>query len=393
MWILTAGWFVACSSDEDFTDILPDTTAQKAIAFGSTLGDMQDAKFSAHKGGRPGLRAADTPLHEKGVTEFHVWGYKNSELEGDRYGGHQQVFNGYTVKYNGTPGTLDNTNGWYYVGAEGSDQTIKYWDFGAKAYRFIAVTGDINKVLHYPAWPLGENWVSTTLISDIDAQTDTYFSRLWFSNNDPSDPEMAEFGKPVKLSFFQPFCRVRFMLVDELGKPLTKSSEVTSHIDKESILFEVITSDDQRRFADYGNFWIEYFLTGTKEEAQEVFKPDPAPRPDPLDPDAEPTYVTIDTPYESHANDADYALVAPSEKEKWYRLFPNDYTECYFKLSLKYDGKVRTAIIPSNYTLWQVNHEYTYVFKIGHQDMKFQPDLFVQKEWQTGYTTDVPVEW
>ncbi len=389
--LLAAGWFIACSSEEDVAD-LPEVPGQGAIGFGDFSSIASETT--------PAIRSSETPLEEK-IQEFTVWGYKNTDLVEGRYTGHQLVFDGYNVKYqkNSAGTAIDNTDGWYYLNntsIKGEQQTLKYWDFGATAYRFFAFAGTYKSIFKSGDFPMEVDgkteWMTTISISDIDATYPAYFSRLWFSDNTAEKP----FGQVVKLSFFRPFCRVRIMFVDERGEPLKSSSEVARYIDKTSILFEPVA--DARKVANYGNFFVTYYITGT--HTHEYFNPDPAPRPlDPSDPDSPKEYVKINTPYEFHPDDdgndveSDYALVTPEQKQKWYTLFPSNNTECAFKLTMRYKGMLRTAIVPEEYTRWRVNHEYTYVFKVDDKKMEFHPELFVYNEWQSGYTVDVPVEW
>ena len=86
-------------------------------------------------------------LEDEGITTFTVYGYKNMEYyDGSgTYGGLQNVFPGYRVtwKANTANTTTSNSDGWEYVNKQtGSEpeQSIKYWDWSAKAYRFFGLT-------------------------------------------------------------------------------------------------------------------------------------------------------------------------------------------------------------------------------------------------------------
>ncbi len=372
--LLTAGWFSACESDDDanVTD-LPGTHTKQAIGFGEMLRDMQT--------GNRASRSSTPRLHEQGVTEFHVWGYKNTELTADgRHEGYQLVFNGYTVKYgNGSSGTsLDNTDGWHYVDGEG--QSIKYWDFSAKSYLFFGTTGNISNIQHSGPFSMNGEWHTTTVIEEVTTATPTYFSKLWFSNNAMG---MPEFGKTVQMEFFQPFCKVRFMFVDENGQPLTKDSEVVNHVKPGSIRFEPYDANTTGRVVcNKGSFSVHYPITG--KEHIETYSTLPSL----------PDKVEITVPYESHASTDDYVFVDDPErdKEKWYEVFPSNAQDA-FVLSLEYDGKTRKAIVPQEYMDWKMNHKYTYVFKLTPQRFKFDPSLYVHKEWQSGYTPTAPETW
>lgn len=82
--------------------------------------------------------------------KFTVYGWKtNSAASGATDGSHEDVFQDYLLTWGiNTAGTTEsNTNNWEYVGntsqpidGAGVDQTIKYWDYSANRYDFIAWT-------------------------------------------------------------------------------------------------------------------------------------------------------------------------------------------------------------------------------------------------------------
>ena len=87
---------------------------------------------------------------------FKVWGHKDMKYDAGVYSEMQTVFPGYTVSWvtNTAYTTTSNTNDWEYVGG---GQTIKFWDWSAKAYRFFAVTdvADVTAGLNDPSDPNG----------------------------------------------------------------------------------------------------------------------------------------------------------------------------------------------------------------------------------------------
>ena len=121
----------ACTAGDDETAVVSvaDETLMP-ISFGGLMQEEQAVTRTA------------TPLSET-ATEFKVWGYKNMTYSADNYGGLQTVFPGYTVRWEaGTASTtVTNSSNWEYILPSPFEQTVKYWDWGAKAYRFFAVTG------------------------------------------------------------------------------------------------------------------------------------------------------------------------------------------------------------------------------------------------------------
>ena len=118
----------SCSSD-DFLGENPgnEQNASSAINFGGETGKITRANQS-------GETAANT-LNKK----FVVFGYKTTGSTTST------VYDHYNIAWKGTDNkTESNTAGWDYVGvgkndlATSSEQTIKYWDYSAGQYDFIA---------------------------------------------------------------------------------------------------------------------------------------------------------------------------------------------------------------------------------------------------------------
>lgn len=116
---------------------------------GDNPGNVQNATTAINFGGEAGKITRATS--NEGSTEemldgqFKVYGVKNVK---DFW---QRVFVDYSVWYDAN-NTTSNTNGWEYVGKKGTtglgtgnitlngpeDQTIKYWDYSASEYNFVA---------------------------------------------------------------------------------------------------------------------------------------------------------------------------------------------------------------------------------------------------------------
>ena len=126
----------SCSSD-DFLGENPGNVqnATSAINFGGDAGKITRATSNT----------APTDA-EKLDGQFKVYGVKNVN------GFWQRVFVNYSVWDVADKNTTSNTNGWEYVGKTGTtglgtgnitlngpeDQTIKYWDYSASEYNFVA---------------------------------------------------------------------------------------------------------------------------------------------------------------------------------------------------------------------------------------------------------------
>lgn len=124
----------SCSSD-DFLGENPGTAqnATTAINFGGEAGKITRA-----------TKNEGTPA-EMLDGQFKVYGVKK-----DKGAIFRKVFVNYSVWNDAANNTTSNTNGWEYVGKNGDknlgtgnikltdDQTIKYWDYSASEYHFVA---------------------------------------------------------------------------------------------------------------------------------------------------------------------------------------------------------------------------------------------------------------
>lgn len=125
----------SCSSDDFLGDThgSTPTSANSAINFGGDAGKITRATSNVGN---------TEQMLDK---QFLVYGVKQtSETQ------LVSVFPDYSVWYDGAKNTTSSTNGWEYVGGKDAeplgtgkiklkkDQTIKYWDYSASEYRFVA---------------------------------------------------------------------------------------------------------------------------------------------------------------------------------------------------------------------------------------------------------------
>lgn len=267
---------------------------------------------------------------------FKVWGYKNMSISGNSYGSVQEVLPGYHVVYetNTANTTTSNTEGWEYVNKQNSGeehQTIKYWDWGAKAYRFFGVTGNLDGAVkgEYYEIDIPVNGTSTTDISSIP-----YFSTLWFSDGNTTEGSYP-FGRPVQLVFMKPYTRVRFKFSYSYAEGVIVTNP------------EFAPTTGSQNIACKGTFTVRYPLsgTGTKE-----------------------TYLS--KPVDEGILDAmreDYD--APEKIETiqgWYYLLPNINQDKY-TLQVIVNNELKVCTVPAEYMQWLPGYSYTYIFKITEQ--------------------------
>ena len=288
-----------------------------------------------------------TSLHQEGIEAFTVWGYKNMD-ETYSESGLQTVFPGYTVNWlNGSAATTTtNSNGWEYILTSKPDQTIKYWDWSAKAYRFFGVTGEAN----------GTYETNGTYQITIDPETN-YYSHLWFSTGNIAMYPTKEFGKPVQLVFMKPSSKVRFMFTFVNSRDGIEMGPAT---------FKPTNETD---IAQKGTVTVNYPLTGTT--TQEWL-----------------TLASISESISAFTEDYD-----PEDDTKeyiktdngWYTVLPNSSQGSY-TLKVKINNDTKTCAVPANFMQWLPGFSYTYIFKINEEG-GVEIDL-VQSAF-TGWTTEV----
>lgn len=349
---------VSCSSESDGTIIEePEQQKPPQVETGTAI------VFAADEQEEELVTRAVTPLSEK-VTTFKVWGYKNTTYSNGVYDADasklQTVFPGYIVNWRigSIATTPTNTDGWEYVNQQtgnNPEQSIKYWDWSAKAYRYFGIATTTNGA--NAAYEANEtNGVKTyefIFPADCSGTTDEaiaanmaatpYYSHLWFSTGNPYDYPNQQFGKPVQLEFLKPFARVRFMFTYSYQSEGIKirSTEFmpTGDYDK--------ADNEKIKIATAGTFKVIYPLTGTK------------------------TSEWFDTPNFSkfiYKFDKEYIPEGGPDREIWYTVLPRTSQGSYtMYVKMNNDTQPKTAVVPAEYMTWLPGFSYTYIFKITEE--------------------------
>ncbi len=350
--------WAACSSGNELPEQpdVPQLPEEVAIQFGSSIGETTEYS--------PQTRAEGL---ENKVKSFKLYGYKNEayDVATQSYNQAQTVINGYTVNYNvGSAGsTTSNSAGWEYV--DGTTQTIKYWDFSATAYRFMAYAQMDAKegvTMNKTTDEVTFTFTADGTTADKEAAT-PYVSEMWFSNNAPGCPE---YGKPVQLVFSKPFSKVRFMLIGEDGQPLADGSELVGLLNKDYISFQ---PEDRTTIGQKAQVTVTYPLTGTATTESYKY-------------DVEYGITEFTIPYE----DVETPVLSNTKKQ-WYTVLSNTNQGPY-RLSLVINNATRSATVPAEYMQWKRGYQYTYVFKVSAEGLTFQPQFYVYDKWQVGYVDD-----
>lgn len=334
--------------------------------------------FNGYQGNETAETRANsgTPLYASGVTRFHVWGYKNMSYSAGSYGDKQTVFPTYQVDWhaNSAATSATNTNNWEYVGG---DQTIKFWDWSANAYRFFAATKfeknvavpatvtdyDANKSYGADKTTSYEVSMLVDASPELDGEdkykkdaTDAklaeapYFSRLWFSTGDAGTYPDKQFGRPVTLEFIKPFARVRFIYTYVYPREgvILSNQKFRPSVDVEA------AEEDKVKIPRRGVVTVSYPLSGAETKESYSMTPHPS--------DAK----LLDAFTEDYDPEVDTKVYTTCDGG-WYTVLPNTSQGSYtLTVNIKGLGE-RKAVVPATYMQWKAGYSYTYIFKITEE--------------------------
>ena len=386
---------------------------------GENPGNVQNATTAINFGGEAGKITRGTTSNEgddhvKLGNEFKVYGVKKTN---DQM--FHNVFVNYSVWYDETL-TTSNTNKWEYVGK--NNQTIKYWDYSASEYRFVA--GSPIEAFSYTQSP--DNTTGTVITSatvkglagHIKANnTETALEANPVYVAEPKIVKKEDYQKPVQFNFIRQQSMVRVGLYETIpGYKITKiefyKADATTPAGKNIILY---SSEDG------------YFVGGTNVSGTVKYNWTATPPSytfeyignDNLKKDKNWYAGELSTLAETST--ADVADLYGSDKDMatatgYFTVLPTPGTtvaspiliKCDYELTAD-DGsgetinvKGATAAIPAAFSKWEANTRYTYLFKIsdntngttgtpGTDDPGLYPITFdaVVKEVEQGTTTTV----
>ncbi len=301
---------------------------------------------------------------ETSASTFQVWAYKNVANDGDTYTTYQTVMPGFTVNYGTSTAytTTSNTHDWEYVG-QAVDQTIKYWDWSAKAYRFFGVAGGT----YTASWEANATDALVTFTADgTDAATyaaTPYYSDLWFSTGNAVDYPDKQFGKPVVLTFRKPFALVNVVIHNSEGEMMAAAN-------------------------------LEYFKFKPTTEGKKIATQAPATITYPLQSTAANAVMTCelgattgwlaeaDGIYREWANvGQQYVLPATSQGN--------------FQMTIKLKGvsEPKTCQVPGSYFDWKMGYEYTYIVKVDFSSVHLEAVMVGIKDWGVNDLTHDVYNW
>lgn len=359
---------LSCSHSGQDDPFIPDSS-ESGIAFGGNSGNWQEA------GARTGARAGEG---EKGLetlfSSFRVWGFKTKtdghQEDGNGTAAIQKVMEGYLVDWNATD------KAWEYIGKQNkflnTTQTIKYWDYSASSYRFMAYAYN-DKTTEVTA-STDANLSKTTFSipyafsKDATSTTTPYISELWVSNNQSTGQN--KYGEQVKLTFAPLIAKVRFKFkyADGQKPEITEISFKDSRWQKDATGNLQWTANDTKTPIE-GTIVISYPLSETNTTVSKTWEKNIVG----------PLELTI--PYEEE-NDA---IHQTDTYQKWYYMPPMDiagYTQGSYTITAKVNGNPVSATVGSEYTQWQAGYQYTYTFKISETNTSISFAEVQVEQWK-----------
>ena len=351
---------------------------------GENPGNVQNATTAINFGGDAGKITRATSNegddHVKLDNQFKVYGVKitNGTIS-------HNVFVNYSVWYDETL-TTSNTNKWEYVGR--NNQTIKYWDYSATEYRFVAGSP-------IAAFKYNTTWNETTGTHITDVDVTGLAGHINANESGPAivtnpvyvaEPKIVkkeDYKKPVQFNFIRQQSMVRVGLYETIpGYSITNIKfyeEGATTATSNNVILTSATADyfvggknvegtvNYNWTTENPTYTYKYKdtdLTKSKNWYAGKFEPDNALATKSAETDVAKLYGTdqdmnIENGYFT-------VLPTPSDAVAKAIVIKCDYTLTSDDISgetIKVTGA--TAAIPAAFSKWEANTRYTYLFKIS----------------------------
>lgn len=315
------------------------------------------------------------------------------------------VFNEYSVWYvENKNTTTSNTDGWEYVGAKGAtnlgtgnitltkDQTIKFWDYSAPEYHFIA--GSPITCFSHTLTP--GNKINSATIKGLAGHINANEAGQAITTNpvyiaDPKVVKKADYQKPVQFSFKRQQAMVRVGLYETIpGYSITEINFYKAGGSKaEAVNNIILTSGIENYFVGGSNVkgTITYNWTGTTPSYTYTYDNTNLTKSQnwyagKFEPHNALATGSTDPVAELYGKDNDMSttgyftvIPTPSATTAAPILIKCDYTLTSDDDSgetIKVTGA--TAAIPAAFSKWEANTRYTYLFKISQNTNGYTGD-------------------
>lgn len=354
---------------------------------GENPGNLQNATSAINFGGEAGKITRATSNegddHVKLDNQFKVYGVKitNGTIS-------HNVFVNYSVWYDETL-TTSNTNKWEYVGK--NNQTIKYWDYSATEYRFVAGSP-------IAAFKYNTTWNETTGTHITDVEVTGLAGHINANNTttalktdpvyiaDPVKVVKDNYQKPVEFSFKRQQSMVRVGLYETIpGYSITDIKFYAYDTDGTTLKVSdgnnvILTSATPGYFVGGSDLKCTVTYTGwdtatpsytfkyddtnlTKSQNWYAGKITPNPQ---LATTSSETDVATLYGTDKDMSETGYFTVLPTQAETASPIL----IKCDYTLNAPESGETikvtgATAAIPAAFSKWEANTRYTYLFKIS----------------------------
>ena len=372
---------LSCSHSGQDDPFIPGSS-ESGIAFGGNSGKWQEAGSRAWS--QIGARAGEgeTGL-ETLFSSFRVWGFK-TKTDTHQDGGNgtaviQKVMEGYLVDW-------DQNKGWEYIGKQNTflntTQTIKYWDYSASSYRFMAYASKDANDATVTVTSSTDATQGTTVFkipyafsNDATSTTTPYISELWASNNQSTGQN--KYGDQVKLTFAPLIAKVRFKFKYAEGQEpqITDISFKDSRWQKDAKGNWQWTAGNEAKTPIGGTIVISYPLSETNTQVLKSWENTKA------------GLLELTIPYEEEKD----AIHQTETYQKWYYMPPMDIANCKqgsYTITANVNGNPVSATVGSEYTQWKAGCQYTYTFKISETNTSISFAEVQVEQWRENGVLD-----
>lgn len=373
---------------------------------GENSGNVQNASSAINFGGDAGkiTRAtSNTGDYVKMLDgQFKIYGVKKmSETQ------FVTVFKDYSVWNAAANTTTSNTNGWEYVGAKGAtnlgtgnisldkDQTIKFWDYSASEYRFVAGSPISAFTYNVPVTDESKEIKSAT-ITGLAGHINANEAGQAITTNpvyiaEPIVVKKTKYQEPVLFSFKRQQAMVRVGLYETIpGYSITEINFYKAGGSKaEAVNNIILTSGTENYFVGGSDVkgTITYNWTGTTPSYTYTYDDTNLTKTQnwyagKFEPHNALATVSTAAVAELYGKDNDMStngyftvIPTPSATTAAPILIKCDYTltsDDHLGETIKVTGA--TAAIPAAFSKWEANTRYTYLFKISQNTNGYTGD-------------------
>lgn len=386
---------LASCTSEDFLGNIPGNVQSNtsAINFDGGTGKISRATTQT------GATAAQTL-----GKSYVVYGYKTAKDNSTT-----TVFDHYTINWNNLAGkTESNTCGWEYVGEKTNslsglggdkDQTIKYWDYSASQYDFVAfsfgeaiqgegegkvkatevtTTPKLSYTLTGAVKDLANCFIADRITAKPNLETTNKKANLLVGYKDDVQFNFRSLSTKVTMGIYEtiPGYSVKDVvfysngttaLSGENNKPTLYAANATIPSGKGTISVTFPTTNESN--TDYNKAHVKFDVATGSENSSSIQFGTLSTVNKEKNEKTESGFIgrditTFSTPKKGDGTTKDYNIVIPAEVGAL--TLKVDYTLESIDGSgetIKVTGA--TAVVPEKYTNWEPNFAYTYIFKIS----------------------------